>query len=208
MGKLVHGVGVNDANYKVTFRIKGEINWVCPYYSKWKDMLRRCYSDSYQKEKPTYIGCSVFEEWLTFSNFKRWMEQQDWEGKQLDKDLLVYQNKIYSPKTCCFASKEINQFMVKCDALRGAQPLGVCKVTYESGIIRFVAFIRDKTKQHYLGNFLTPFEAHRAWQEAKITQTGVYIEKYNKEANIIRGLERVLTKIQNDYDNNLITEDF
>ena len=76
-------------------------------------MLQRCYSESHLVRQPTYKGCSVCEEWLTFSNFKSWMEQQDWEGKQLDKDLLVYKNKIYSPETCVFVSSVINSFFVE-----------------------------------------------------------------------------------------------
>lgn len=28
------------------------------------------------------------DEWNTFSNFKNWMEKQNWEDKQLDKDII------------------------------------------------------------------------------------------------------------------------
>lgn len=40
------------------------------------------------------------EEWLLFSNFKSWMEQQ--EEKVLDKDLLHTHNKIYT--NCLFSN--------------------------------------------------------------------------------------------------------
>ena len=105
----VYGVGTNDAGYAIQVmesvrgangKPKQRIIWFCPFYRRWVHMLERCYSERYQEKKPTYIGCTVCEEWLRFSNFKSWMETQDWEGKHLDKDLLVEGNKIYSPDTC------------------------------------------------------------------------------------------------------------
>ena len=78
--KLVYGIGINDADYAVTEWETIEVNgkrkkklvWGCPYYRTWKDMLRRCYSTKFQETNPTYIGCSVSDEWLTFSVFKSW----------------------------------------------------------------------------------------------------------------------------------------
>jgi len=55
---LVHGIGINDANYQVCPR-KGKERAVCPFYSAWKGMLRRCYSPAEQKRYPNYIGCTV-----------------------------------------------------------------------------------------------------------------------------------------------------
>ena len=109
--KLVCGVGINDADYAVQKletvgyadgKRKQRLVWVCPYYQTWIDMLKRCYSDKLQERQPTYKGCSVSEEWLTFSAFKVWMEKQDFERKQLDKDLLFEGNKVYSAETCVF----------------------------------------------------------------------------------------------------------
>ena len=87
--KLIHGVGINDADYvvekketisHVNGKRKQKTTWICPFYRAWKCMLTRCYSATYQERKPTYRGCSVSEEWLTFSNFKSWMEKQDFQG--------------------------------------------------------------------------------------------------------------------------------
>lgn len=115
--KLVHGVGVNDANYPVvnyssTNKITGKpTQTICIFYNTWKAMLERCYSESLKRRRPSYIGCTVCEEWLLFSNFKVWMETQDWKGNQLDKDLLIEHNKVYSPETCLFLSREVNSFL-------------------------------------------------------------------------------------------------
>ena len=62
---LICGVGVNDANYATSGKR------MCPFYRRWINMLERCYSEKFQEKNPTYRGCSVCEEWLTFSNFKR-----------------------------------------------------------------------------------------------------------------------------------------
>ena len=117
--KLVCGVGNNDSDYVVTKfetivvngKLKQKLIWVCPYYRVWKGMLERCYSIKYQESQPTYIGCSVTDEWLTFSAFKNWMEKQNFEGMQLDKDLLIEGNKVYSPETCVFVSGMVNNFI-------------------------------------------------------------------------------------------------
>lgn len=111
--KLVAGVGINDANYRVTKyskTINGKKNrvWVCPYYSTWSNMLNRCYRPN--KRLLSYGDTKVCEEWLKFSNFKCWMERQEWENNDLDKDLLT-DNNIYSDRTCIFIPREMNMFL-------------------------------------------------------------------------------------------------
>lgn len=95
--KLVCGVGVNDASYAVNPLINGK-QVMCWIYKKWKSMIHRCYDSKIQARQPAYIGCSVCEEWLTFSNFKLWMEAQDWQGKELDKDILTAGSKFIRQK--------------------------------------------------------------------------------------------------------------
>ena len=51
-------------------------------------MLQRCYSPKNHAKNPTYIGCYVAKEWLTFSNFKAWMGSQQWQGMELDKGVI------------------------------------------------------------------------------------------------------------------------
>jgi len=85
--KLVYGVGINDANYVVTAVLNGK-QIRCTYYSTWKNMLERCYSEKYHISHPTYRSCFVCKEWQVFSIFRAWMIQQDWNDKQLDKYIL------------------------------------------------------------------------------------------------------------------------
>ena len=139
------------------------------------------------------------------------MEQQDWEGKELDKDLLVYKNKIYSPETCCFISHTLNTYLRSSNKTRGIYPIGVSYHTNPKMINPskhpYVATISNKGKTVRLGYYLTPEEAHKAWQKAKIKQAQDLAVEQTDE-RIVQGLLRVANKIQYDLDNNLITEDF
>ena len=193
----VFGVGINDLQHLTEKReyIDGKYRliWCCPFYCKWKHMLERCYSEKHLSKHPSYKGCSVCDEWLTFSNFKKWMEIQDWEGKHLDKDLLVYNNKVYSPETCVFIPSNINTFLVY--TKKGEYPLGVC---WSKSSGKFQSQISLGGCRKYLGVFTTENEAHRAWQKAKMTQCELLIEQ-EKETSIIKGLLRVYDKLRNDY---------
>lgn len=174
--KLVYGVAINDADYVVEKRetivcINGKRRqktvWKCPYYRAWMDMLTRCYYAKYQERYPTYAGCSVSDEWLTFSVFKNWMEKQDWEGKHLDKDLLFEENKLYSSDTCVFVTPMVNTFTGDSGAARGEWKIGV---SWHKGTSKFRTDCRNPftKKGEYLGLFTSEQEAHQAWLTRKL----------------------------------------
>lgn len=174
--KLVYGVGDNDADYVIkkneTISYEGGKQkqkqvWVCPYYRAWSDMLKRCYSIKYQENYPTYKGCSVSDEWLTFSNFKTWMEMQDWEGMQLDKDLLFVGNKVYSPDTCVFVTGMVNSFTADCGASRGEWSIGVYWNKLAGKFMSRCCNPFTKKREH-LGLFICEQEAHQAWLKRKL----------------------------------------
>lgn len=168
-GKLVCGVGINDCGYNVRISevVEGKktVVWSCPFYVKWSSMLDRCYTNKF----PSYEKCIVKEDWLYFSKFKAWMETQDWEGKQLDKDLLVYNNKLYSDETCLFISKEVNLFINERTKSRGDLPIGVC---FDKRAGRFIARCADviSGKDRHLGHFYDKNVAHNAWLDYKLGQ--------------------------------------
>lgn len=171
VGKLA-GVGINDADYAVTnwsfCEITGKVkrSWVCPFYEKWRGMITRCYSASYKGRNPTYKNCKVCDDWLTFSNFKAWMETQDWDGNHLDKDILFPGNKLYAPQTCVFISSRVNSFLVESDSTRGEYMIGVYR---SKG--KFKAQCRTGSgNQKHLGTFNTELEAHKAWLAFKLEQ--------------------------------------
>lgn len=170
--RLVCGVGVLDAGYKVQDyknytqggRTRKKLLWTCPFYLKWVNLLSRVYRP--KADRPTYSGCSIHPEWLVFSNFKAWMMSQDWEGKALDKDLLVRGNKHYSPDTCIFVTQAVNSFMNDHAKKRGLYPIGV---DFHKKVGRFRARINVGSfkSSRFLGYFDDPGEAHEAWRQAK-----------------------------------------
>lgn len=161
--KLLYGVGVNDANYPTQPKTNG-IKSKCPYYARWRDMLQRGYSEKFKKRATWYLGVSVCPEWLVFSNFKSWMQSQQWEGRELDKDILEPNNKVYSPDTCRFIPKSLNLLLGRKNATGGTYPTGVwyCKKTN-----RFGAQITINNKRKNLGWFPRESMAHRAYLEEK-----------------------------------------
>lgn len=160
--KLTYGHGFNDADYVTQDKSTGLI---CPFFQAWRNMLRRAYSPVEHARRPSYIGTVVCGDWLRFSTFKAWMEQQDWQGKQLDKDLLVPGNKVYGPDTCCFISRSVNSFLTDSAGTRGRLPIGV-SLHKDTG--KFVSQIQlCGAGRKHLGLFDDPDLAHRAWLAAK-----------------------------------------
>ena len=163
--KLVYGVGINDADYSVHPEINGK-RVMCPFYLTWRNMLMRCYDPKCQAKYPTYIGCSVVPEWHRFMTFRAWMTMLDWQGRELDKDILVPGNKVYGPQTCVFISHGLNNFTTDHAAARGEWPIGVC---WNKRNGKFQAYCGNPftSKKEYLGLFTCPDEAHEAWRARK-----------------------------------------
>ena len=138
----------------------------CKYYTVWKSMIERCYSKKYLERNPTYIGTSVCSEWLYATAFKKWMEQQEWHGKCLDKDIIVPGSKLYSPDTCAFVLNATNSFVIARDASRGDYPIGV-HLYKRTG--KYIAQCKNPFtgKKEHLGLFSAPEEAHESWRKRK-----------------------------------------
>lgn len=170
-GKLVCGVGVNDADYSVSTRSEGKHKW-CPFYSRWKKMIERCYDTKFHQIQPTYADCSVAPEWHYFMTFKIWMQQQDWNDKHLDKDLLLPNNKIYSADTCIFLESKVNNFLTQRQNHRGDTPIGVYR-HQKYGLYVAECWNVQLGRQEYLGTFKNTQEAHEAWLSFKLLQAKI-----------------------------------
>ncbi len=143
-------------------------------YQTWKGMLERCYSQKYQEKHPTYMGCKVCDEWLYYPNFKKWYDENYYEIEgqrmELDKDILVKNNKVYSPDSCVFVPNNINVLFTKNNKIRGKYPIGVHlhkqnnKYCALCGV--FDIQIR-KSKQKHLGLYDTPKEAFQIYKITK-----------------------------------------
>lgn len=183
--KLVCGVGINDANYTIAPTIDGK-QVTCPYYSKWKSMLMRCYSLSYHVKYPTYADCVVCEEWKSFMAFLAWMSVQHWEDRELDKDVVVQGNKTYSPETCRFIPKQLNTLLTDSGGARGGWPIGVY-FNKQNG--KWMAQARIDGKKKYLGLFDCPYKAHFAYRKFKYKLIDAWADAYEDvDDDISQGL--------------------
>lgn len=213
--KLIRGVATNDADYQVakSEKINGKwkVVWQCPIYKRWLSVIERCFSEKWKKASPAYRDVTCCQEWLLFSNFRNWMITQDWEGKELDKDLRVFDSKMYSPDNCCFVSSGLNTFLVKGRTAQSPLPIGVHEKSAPPVGKRKKPFAAEvhigKGKKQCLGCYATPLGAHRAWQQGKIEQALVLLSD-ETDPLVIQGLNRVINKIQADYDNGIETTDF
>lgn len=162
-------------------KYKSQNNHVVPTYSRrWRNMLARCYVAKVQEKYPSYVGCTVSDEWLNFQNYAEWFSSQKYNdiGYEVDKDLLVTGNKIYSKDTCLLIPKEINTLILGSNSRNNNLPTGV-NFDKASGLFRSRHSIGNK-KHRELGFFDCQQEACQAYVIAK--------EAYVKEvANKWRG---------------------
>lgn len=71
-------------------------------FALWTAILSRVGKNGYKK-----VGIS--KEWLHFSNFKRFYDENYHDGFVIDKDILSSPNhKMYSEETCCFIPSKLN----------------------------------------------------------------------------------------------------
>lgn len=162
--RLLCGVGINDSDYAIAKTVDGKRK-LCPIYQVWASMIKRCYCGIFHNENPSYVGCSVYEGWLLFSNFRSWMEKQDWIGKELDKDLIIKGNKVYSPEACVFIEHKVNNFIRDGKSGRSL-PAGV-SIHKKTG--KFQARVSNpinKIEEH-VGYFVCDKDAHLAWKRRK-----------------------------------------
>jgi len=170
MDKTVFGHGIIDGkdlvwdnDNKKTYK-----SYIC-----WSGMLERCFDEKLHKKYPTYIGCTLYNDWLYLSKFTRWFNDNYYEipgckyRMELDKDILsrYYFNniKMYSPETAVFVPRDLNLLLCKNDKYRGKYPVGVTK-SNKGG---YVARLSVDGERKYLGYRDNPIDAFYLYKEAK-----------------------------------------
>lgn len=189
MKKQVFGKGINDSKDPVTFWGEDGKRKTCPFYARWTDMLRRCYCEKQLARMPAYTKATVCDEWLIFSNFKSWMEKQDWEGKVLDKDFLSA-SKMYSPDNCVFIPEYVNFAFMGLSTYKG--------VIYHKRDKVYQAHIRKFGKAYYLGSFATEEEAITVYRKEKKAYLKAVLDRYTEEDYDVRVCIRLKEEIEND----------
>ena len=174
--RKIYGIGTNNYPSPIQTNCKK-----MPSYNKWRSLLQRCYDKKFLLKNPSYADCYVCEEWLTFTNFNKWFNENYTNNYQLDKDLILKGNKCYCPEYCCFVPQEINELVIKCDARRGKYPLGV-----EKKGNKFRARIKKNNTHVTIGYFDTPEQAFTAYKEAKEKHIQEMATQYFNEDKITK----------------------
>jgi len=166
MATLVCGIGINDRSCPA--KVNGKHT---KEYKVWRSMLNRVYGKAYLQNTPSYLGCSVSDTFLYYHLFYNWCQIQigfNAIGYDLDKDLLIKGNKLYSEDTCVFLPNTVNLLLTNCKAARGMLPIGVTKAAN-----KFRAQCNIDSKPKHIGMYDTPelaFQAYKTFKEAYIKE--------------------------------------
>lgn len=168
----VYEVGIIGAKYPKCINKKHTKEYIA-----WTSMLKRCFSKKLKDDNPTYNDVVCCEDWLLYEKFYEWIHNQENFNKwlceaqwNLDKDILIKGNKIYSQETCCLVPHNVNLLFAKRDAKRGSLPIGVIRFGD-----RYRADCRNPftNKHDNIGYYDTPekaFQAYKAYKEDLIKQ--------------------------------------
>ena len=122
----VFSVGfLGEGIYKVSINCK-----LTKQYRVWVHMLERCYCPKRLDKYPTYIGCTVSDEWHNFQVFAAWFDDNYIDGYHLDKDIKIKGNKCYSPDACSFVTAKENTTEALAKNFRFINPKGVLVELY------------------------------------------------------------------------------
>ncbi len=165
--KIIFGVGINDYD--------GSTNNLRSYRI-WHEMISRCYGSRGQERRPTYKDCDVCEEWLRFSSYKKWYDENFIDGFDVDKDLLshVDEKKMYSPRNCVFLPPEINGFLVRKKTADGKM----------IGVHLYGTSYIVTCGSKYLGSFKNRDDAIQVYKEEKKRQAVSLAEKWRDKIDI------------------------
>ena len=150
-------------------------------YSRWHSMLERCYDPKYHSVRETYKDCTVCEDWFNFCNFEVWFEDNYVKGYDLDKDLLVQGNRVYSPETCCFIPPKLNALIV--EKQKGDCGTGVYK-RRKKGSQEYNGLYNVSFGGKYIGRFKNQSIAEDRYREFKKLFFEEYADLEESRGNI------------------------
>lgn len=188
---LLFGVGIDD--------FTGDLDANDWSYNVWEGMLDRCYNENSTRSRATYTDCTVAPCWHRYSDFKVWFEQNSIIDYQLDKDILVPGNRVYSPDTCCFVPSNINMAV---RWRRKTPRSGYPGVTMFGG--GFQAEVMHKGSSE-TGEWRTGApEAHCDWQRLKADVIDDHLRDYLREIvpdlRVVRALIKYADRLRSNAD--------
>ena len=169
----------NECKHKVRgkWALKKEYQII---YFAWRQIAQRTTDPKTQAKFPTYKDTWVCEEWKLFSNFLNWsLANGHRKGLQLDKDIIDIGNKCYSPDSCVFVSRAVNNLLTYKQSSNSGLPIGVSYREFDRGYkltkpYRVTFSINGKMK--HFDSYATPEEAGLVYGREK---SKVIIDKAN-----------------------------
>ena len=151
---------------------EGKYNCDNIWYDYWRAMIERVNikNDAFHR---TYADVTIYEEWYNYQIFAKWAENNyytiDNYKIELDKDILIKGNKIYSPNTCIFVPDIINVLLIKADKSRGNLPIGVYWHERDQEYRAQCSYVNDNglRKNKWLGGYNNPNDAFIAYKTYK-----------------------------------------
>jgi len=169
----VFGVGYVGVGKHIIREKEGKLT---PSYDVWRSMLARGYSVDYNSRHLSYKDVTVCKEWHNYQVFAEWFttEANYQKGWHLDKDLLIKDNKLYSPETCLFIPQELNKFMTNIKSNNTSGYPGVC---WDKESNKWLATINSVKygKKVKLGRFKDIKEAGEAYSEARKIECSTWV---------------------------------
>ena len=180
--KVIYGVGINDV--------------MIPYFTQtrtwktWNGIIRRTDKrDPNLTNYESYKDCTLDPIWYKLSAFKEWIEQwDDFENKEVDKDILIPGNLHYGPDTCLMVRPIVNSWFKPKDESKSDLPRGVCwnsgwkkgksPKPYRAQInpLQVIDGEVKVGKRTALGHFLTAKDASDAFQKARKESLQILID--------------------------------
>lgn len=140
-------------------------------YSKWANMLQRCYDKETHKLKPYYAPCTAEIEWLNFSNYREWHRENEMGDRKvdLDKDVLVQGNTVYGAETCTLIPHFTNTIFEE----RGT----VTNITLNNDTGKYNVVMSVLGKKEEVGVFDTEEDARQGYIDYKQNYIRDFAEK-------------------------------
>ena len=154
-------MGIGDYKCRINGKLTEE-------YKKWQTLMHRIYDERYLNNNISYRQCSICEEWHDFQNFAQWYENNKWTNEldlELDKDILVKGNKIYSKNTCVLVDTKLNHLFITNKYKRGDLPIGVHFDKERNKYVSYCNIGTSKTK--FLGRYETKEECFNTYKKFK-----------------------------------------
>lgn len=149
-------------------------------YDVWYSMLSRCYSEEILAINPSYVGCSVCDEWLYFKNFAPWFYDNYRHGFALDKDIINPGNKIYSPDFCDFVPIQINTMLTHAARKHTKYDLPT-GVSFYKRVGKYKSAIQVAGKTINIGYYSDPESARAAYLRRKKIEVIKAAENWRSE---------------------------